>query len=87
MKDQAVWALGNIAGDGPKCRDYMLQCGVMPALLTVFSDNAPMGILRNATCALSNLCRGKPAPEFDRVCIDDDDDGLALEYWWLTPLH
>lgn len=30
---QAVWALGNIAGDSPECRDYVLDTGVLPPLL------------------------------------------------------
>jgi hypothetical protein len=29
VREQAVWALGNIAGDSPQCRDYVLQCGCM----------------------------------------------------------
>ncbi len=31
--EQAVWALGNIAGDGPAARDLVLSYGVMPRLL------------------------------------------------------
>lgn len=30
---QAVWAIGNIAGDGPPCRDQVLSLGVLPPLL------------------------------------------------------
>jgi importin subunit alpha-1 len=25
VREQAVWALGNIAGDSPQCRDFVLQ--------------------------------------------------------------
>ena len=30
---QAVWALGNIAGDSPECRDYVLNEGILVPLL------------------------------------------------------
>lgn len=30
---QAVWALGNIAGDSSVCRDYVLNCAILPPLL------------------------------------------------------
>lgn len=33
VQEQAVWALGNIAGDSPECRDYVLNCGVLAPLL------------------------------------------------------
>lgn len=33
VQEQAVWALGNIAGDSPECRDYVLQNGVLQPLL------------------------------------------------------
>lgn len=35
VAEQAVWALGNIAGDGPQTRDLVLKCGVMPMLLAM----------------------------------------------------
>lgn len=33
VQEQAVWALGNIAGDSPACRDYLLNSNVMMPLL------------------------------------------------------
>ena len=32
--EQAVWALGNIIGDGPNLRDYVIGLGVVQPLLT-----------------------------------------------------
>lgn len=32
VREQAVWALGNIAGDSPKCRDYVLEQGALRPL-------------------------------------------------------
>lgn len=31
---QAVWALGNIAGDSPECRDYVLGADILQPLLS-----------------------------------------------------
>lgn len=31
--EQAVWALGNIAGDSAQCRDHVLNAGILPPLL------------------------------------------------------
>ncbi len=33
VREQTVWALGNIAGDSPRGRDYVLSQGVMKPLL------------------------------------------------------
>ncbi|EFC47863.1 predicted protein [Naegleria gruberi] len=67
VREQSIWALGNIAGDSAKCRDYILQMGVMVPLLSIISEQPKVTILRNATWTVSNLCRGKPIPDFNLV--------------------
>jgi hypothetical protein len=67
VREQAVWALGNIAGDSAHFRDYVIQSGGVPGMLSVFSHSAKISMLRNATWALSNLCRGKPQPAFEHI--------------------
>lgn len=37
-------------------------------LLSQFSDQSKLSMLRNATWTLSNFCRGKPQPQFEQVC-------------------
>uniref|UniRef100_A0A8C5GAP6 Importin subunit alpha n=1 Tax=Gouania willdenowi TaxID=441366 RepID=A0A8C5GAP6_GOUWI len=94
---QAVWALGNIAGDSALCRDYVLNCNIVPPLLTLLTKSARLTMIRNAVWALSNLCRGKnPPPAFEKVspCLpvlsrllfSSDPDLLADACWALSYL-
>ena len=67
IREQAVWALGNIAGDSFISRDYVLGANAMGPLLHCLTTSSRMIMIRNAVWTVSNLCRGRPAPDFDLV--------------------
>jgi len=59
VREQAVWALGNIVGDSPTYRDLVLCHGAMEQVLALFIGTARLSMIRIATWTLSNLCRGE----------------------------
>ena len=71
--EQACWALGNIAGDNRALRNLVLNGGAMKPLVKIL-ESAPVesSMVRNVSWAISNLCRGKPAPPFElfECCIE-----------------
>jgi len=91
VQEQAVWALGNIAGDSPQFRDLVLDAGGVGNLLEVFRDHSKMSLIRNATWTLSNLCRGKPQPAFEKIqrivpmvayLVNSDDVEVLTDSCW-----
>ncbi|KAI7860797.1 armadillo-type protein [Circinella umbellata] len=92
VREQAVWALGNIAGDSTGCRDYVLEQNALPALMSIFTEENKISMLRNATWTLSNFCRGKnPQPDWNLISpalevlsklIHTTDEEVLIDTCW-----
>lgn len=68
VAEQAVWALGNISGDGPELRDYVLSLRVVDHIIKMLDAEIPVSFMRNIVWLCSNLCRSKnPHPPFERI--------------------
>ena len=66
--EQAVWALGNIAGDGSEYRDMVTDLGIVRPLLKLVAPGYTDAFLRNVVWTISNLCRNKnPSPRMEVI--------------------
>merc|ERR1719226_423845 len=54
VREQAVWALGNIAGDSPNFRDLVLTTGGLHPVMKILGESSKTSMMRNATWTLSN---------------------------------
>ena len=95
--EQSVWGLGNIAGDNAQFRDLILQQNGAEELVKVLAKASTLSMKRNVVWALSNLCRGKPAPPFalvykaipqfcELLTVETDTQTLVDVAWGLSYL-
>ncbi len=66
-QEQAIWALGNIAGENFALRNIVLDAGVAEAVANIVLAANVMSLIRGGVWCLANLCRGKPQPMLSRV--------------------
>jgi len=67
IAEQAIWAIGNIAGDCASYRDLILKGGGLDSLVAILSNTKVQNTIKHGTWALSNLCRSQPLPRFELV--------------------
>ena len=67
IREQCIWAIGNIVGNGPEDRDLVLNFGVLQPLLETMFHAPNLTTLSNGAWVLNNLTRGKPYPPFEIV--------------------
>lgn len=96
VREQAVWGIGNIAGDSPRMRDLVLASGVVDAFVEFMTTSSRLSMLRNVCWAASNLCRGKPQPDrslvaplvpiMARMTFTTDEEVLTDAAWSISYL-
>ena len=89
--EQVIWGIGNIAGDSPTTRNRVIESGALDSISRVLQQ-APAGtsFMRNASWALSNLCRGRPQPDYNlvkgaiptliKVLVENDKEDIITDY-------
>lgn len=93
LKEQAIWALGNMAGDNYKIRDIIINQGAVDPISNLLMQAEPgSSFLRNASWTLSNLCRGRPPPDFERIrraipalgktLVENDKNEILTDVCW-----
>ncbi|KAG7364700.1 Armadillo-type fold [Nitzschia inconspicua] len=76
VREQSMWCLGNIAGDGVEARDEILRHSPFPHLKRNLEKPSTLSLLQNCLWCISNLCRGDPSP--DRSMTDPIVYELAI---------
>jgi len=91
--EQVIWGIGNIAGDSPAQRDRVLISGALEKFADVINKAQPgSSFLRNASWALSNLCRGRPQPDYAmvkkavptliKILVENDKEDIITDVCW-----
>ncbi|XP_069989454.1 importin subunit alpha-4 [Penaeus vannamei] len=73
VREQAVWALGNIVGDGPDCRDRAIEEAPARPPAGPPSATPPASIARQVCWVITNLFRVKHpviSPEERKMCAE-----------------
>ena len=68
IKEQCIWLIANITADSVEARNEMLEDNIAEKLCYILSLKGVKERLLKVICwEISNLCKGKPPPEFEKV--------------------
>lgn len=78
--EQAIWALGNIAGEDSYFKGLILREGAIKPLCQILCNGEKDSMLaRNCAWCITNLLRGKPMPSLDELFVVIPVFGEALK--------
>ena len=93
-QELAVLAIGNIVGEGPQMRDFVINNGVIQPLLALVNQETPTTLLRTVTWTISNFCRNRTTstpvevmqclPVLAQLVQHSDREVLANACWTLS---
>jgi importin subunit alpha-1 len=64
---KAIWVIGNIAGESTAIRDKIIKMNCIEKIVFFLKTADRLQLVKNCLWALSNFCRGKQPPEYERV--------------------
>ncbi|KAF7691683.1 hypothetical protein HF521_010650 [Silurus meridionalis] len=68
VKDKALVALRMIAEDSTECRDYVLDCNIIPSIVQLLTNQNHLTTLRKAVLVLRNMCSvWSQLPDFNKM--------------------
>eukprot|EP00826_Nyctotherus_ovalis_P045721 TRINITY_DN5089_c0_g1_i10.p1 TRINITY_DN5089_c0_g1~~TRINITY_DN5089_c0_g1_i10.p1 ORF type:complete len:274 (+),score=53.03 TRINITY_DN5089_c0_g1_i10:121-942(+) len=67
IQQQAIWALGNVAGENHKLRNVVLELGMLETVAEVLSGANDLSLMVSCLRCVIQLCKGKHAPIIKRV--------------------
>jgi len=67
LKDQAIWAIGNIVCENIMFRDMALNEGVLESLIKILEVTSDANVIKEGCWVISNMVKGTPPPPFEKV--------------------
>jgi importin subunit alpha-6/7 len=65
--EQALWGLGNIAGDCANCRNMVIKKGGVECVIRIVKQADRQLIVELGAWVLTNLCGGNPKPHYEMI--------------------
>lgn len=65
--NQTLCVFGNIAGDSPENRDFLINSSILEKLVRIFKNSSELTTIKNLVWVVSNICKNVPTPGYELV--------------------